>query len=147
MKQVDFYQLGRDGADRVCAMLARKALGGGGRLLVTSADEGQCERISRALWNAGAELFLVHGRADAPHAERQPILLGQGCEAVNGASIIVLADGKWREEARRFERVLILFSPEHRKMARDLWRALSAQEGLALQIYKQDEAGRWRAGA
>ncbi|HSM53660.1 MAG TPA: DNA polymerase III subunit chi, partial [Erythrobacter sp.] len=39
--RVDFYQLSRDPVERVAAMLARKVLQEGQRLLVVSGDPGQ----------------------------------------------------------------------------------------------------------
>lgn len=144
--RVDFYQLSRDPVERVAVMLARKVLQGGGRLLVVSEDPGQRAVIGRELWRGGPEEFLANGEADAPHAARQSILLSDKVEPVNGAGMVLLADGKWRPEALAFERALLLFGAEETATARALWRELDGAEGVTREIHKQDDAGRWRAG-
>ena len=144
--RVDFYQLSRDPVERVAAMLARKVLQAGQRLLVVSGDPGQRAVIGRELWRGGPEEFLANGEADAGHAERQPILLSDKVEAANGASMVLLADGLWRPEALQFERALLLFGAAETDAARALWRELDGAEVVAREIHKQDESGRWRAG-
>ena len=144
--RVDFYQLSRDPVERVAAMLARKVLQAGQRLLVVSGDPGQRAVIGRELWRGGPEEFLANGEADAGQADRQPILLSDKVEAANGASMVLLADGQWRPEALQFERALLLFGAAETDAARALWRELDGAEGVAREIHKQDESGRWRAG-
>lgn len=145
--RVDFYQLSRDPVERVAVMLARKVLQAGKRLLVVSEDPGQRAVIGRELWRGGPEEFLANGEADSPHSERQPILLSDKVDPVNGASMVLLADGKWRPEARKFERALLLFGAAETEAARTLWRELDGADGVTREIHKQDESGRWRAGA
>lgn len=145
--RVDFYQLSRDPVERVAVMLARKVLQAGQRLLVVSGDPGQRAVIGRELWRGGPEEFLANGEADAGEAERQPILLSEKIEAANGASIVLLADGQWRPEALQFERALLLFGAAETEAARALWRELDGAVEVVREIHKQDEAGRWRAGA
>lgn len=146
MTRVDFYQLSRDPVERVAVMLARKVLQSGKRLLVVSEDPGQRAVIGRELWRGGPEEFLANAEAGAAHPEKQPILLSDMPEAVNGASMVLLADGKWRPEALDFERALLLFDAAATEAARALWRQLDSAEGVTREIHKQDENGRWRAG-
>jgi DNA polymerase-3 subunit chi len=145
--RVDFYQLSRDPVQRVAVMLARKVLQADQRLLVVSGDPGQRAVIGRELWRGGPEEFLANGEANAGEAERQPILLSEKVEAANGASIVLLADGQWRPEALQFERALLLFGATETEAARALWRELDGAVEVVREIHKQDEAGRWRAGA
>lgn len=150
MTRVDFYQLSRDPAERAAPMLAHKVLSAGARLLVVSGEGAQREALSRALWEYGrpeGDACLANGEAGGPHDARQPILISADCEASNGASMVLLADGQWREEAAGFERVLLLFGADMTQGARELWRALSAREGFEPHIFKQREGGDWRAGA
>lgn len=144
--RVDFYQLSRDPVERVAAMLARKALAGNARLLVVHGDPAVREAISRELWRAGPEEFLANGEADGPGAADQPILLSSAPDPLNGARIVMLTDGVWRAEALGFDRVLLIFGAQDTDAAREVWRALDGEEGIAREIHKQDEAGRWRAG-
>lgn len=144
--RVDFYQLSRDPVERVAVMLARKVLETGQRLLLVSSDPGQRAVISRELWRCAAEAFLAHGEADDLHPERQPILLSDRVDALNGARIVLLADGQWRPEALGFERALLLFGPDRTEAARALWRELDDAADVTREIHKQDERGGWQAG-
>ena len=85
-------------------------------------------------------------QADAAHAENQPILLSDSMDAVNGASMVMFVDGKWRADALKFDRALLLFGAEATEAARGLWRELDSVEDVTREIHKQDESGRWRAG-
>ncbi|WP_379551337.1 DNA polymerase III subunit chi [Qipengyuania sp. DGS5-3] len=144
--RVDFYQLSRDPVDQVVALLARKVLGAGAKLLVVSGDLAAHEAISKTLWAQDGSAFLAHGPAGGPHDARQPILLSDSCSAANGATMAILADGKWREDAAQFERVLLLFGPEDTAAARDLWRTMSGDDTRDLHIFKQTPDGAWREG-
>lgn len=146
-KRVDFYQLSRDPAERVVVMLARKGVAHDARLLVVAQHADQRAEISRALWKSAPGEFLAHGEAGGTSDARQPILLSETLSDANRAHIAILADGHWRAEALQYERVLFLFSEEHREAARDVWRALSQSEEMLCQIHKQDPQGRWREGA
>jgi DNA polymerase-3 subunit chi len=143
--QVDFYQLTRDPVEQALPGIARRVLENGGRLLVVSEDTAQLERISRELWDAGPDTYLAHDRAEAPMPEAQPILLAGQCEAANGAGMIVLADGLWRDEALQFERVFYFFDDAAIDGARASWRTLSKAEGVTPRFWKQD-GGKWRQG-
>lgn len=145
--RVDFYQLSRDPVERVTVMLARKVLQTGERLLVVSGDGAHREALSKELWRAGPDEFLANGDASKPGAEKQPILISENAVASNGAKMVLLADGKWRPEARNFDRALLLFGPDDTEAARALWRELDGEDGVEREIHKQDERGKWRAGA
>ena len=144
--RVDFYQLSRDPVDVTVAKLASKAMQAGERLLVVAEHEVLRARISDALWGHGKADFLANGQADAPHAARQPILLGSECAAPNEARILIIADGRWREEAEQFTRVMLLFDEQATEDARDLWRQLAPREDIDNHIHKQTPEGRWREG-
>ena len=144
--RVDFYQLSRDPVDVTVARLARKVLQSGERLLVVSGSTEQREGLSKTLWEQGGAAFLANGMADAPHADRQPVLVSDRCGPENGAKLAIIADGEWREEAADFERVLLLFDPAGRDAARDLWRRLNPDEAFDNRIFKQTDQGGWREG-
>tara|TARA_A100001391_G_scaffold7621_6_gene4944 strand:- start:26893 stop:27318 length:426 start_codon:yes stop_codon:yes gene_type:complete len=136
--RVDFYLLESASAEQATAQLARATLNAGELLLVVGAGEA----MDRALWEEFPQDFLAHGRADHPHAERQPILLAPDCAAANGARFVLIADGLWREEALGFARAFLLFDDNSRAGARDTWRRLGEQEGVERNFWRQ-EAGRW----
>ena len=145
MKRVDFYQLSRDPAPRVAAMLAAKVLASGARAVAVAEDEALLDAIAEALW-AEPQSFLANGRAGEAGEERQPVLLSRDCAAANGATVAILADGTWRDAATGFERALLLFGPERTGDARALWRRFDGEAQIERRIFKQDDRGRWREG-
>lgn len=143
--QVDFYQLTRDPAEQVIPAIAQKILGDGARLLVVHSDDDQADRISAALWAWKPESFLAHGRAGEEGDAAQPILLSTNANASNGAHMVALAGGEWRDAALQFERAFYLFPPEKIENARAAWRALAGKDGVERRYWKQD-GGKWRQG-
>ena len=139
--KLDFWQVTDDPVEKVVTLIAARVLGEGERLLVVAEDGAQRAAISRALWQAGAESFLANGEADAPGAERQPILLSADLAAPNGASHVVLADGVYRD-SEGFSRVFLLFPPEAAPAARQAWRAQDGREDVTRAYFAQED-GRW----
>lgn len=140
--RVDFWQVSRDPAERVVAMIAERVSAAGERLLVVSSDGSQLEAISKTLWEAAPEAFLANGKATDVGAERQPILLSADCAAKNGASHIIFADGVWRDDAKGFERSFLLFGDATLEDARACWRSLDGTDGLERSFFRQD-GGKW----
>ena len=142
--RVDFYVLGDTPAEQLVPALAAKVLADGHRLLVASREEEHRRLLSQALWSYKPELFLANGLADAPHADRQPVLIGDGTHAINGARMFCNADGVWRE-GEGFARIFHLFGEEHLVEARNCWRALKERDGLECHYWKRQD-GRWAEG-
>jgi len=140
--RLGFYLSGAQPVERVLPLIARAAKGQGQRLLVVAGDDGTLERLDKALWEFSPEDFLAHGRADAPHAKRQPVLLSTDCAAPNGATLIALADGQWREEAESFDRALLFFDEAGRAEARRTWRLFDGREDVAREFHEL-EGGKW----
>lgn len=139
--KLDFWQVTDDPIEKVVALIAKRALGEGERVLVVSADPEQRAAISRALWQAGPDSFLANGEADAPGADRQPILLCAEPVAPNGASHLILADGTFRETTG-FARVFLLFPPDAAPAARVAWRAHDGRDDVTRAYFAQED-GRW----
>ncbi len=143
--RVDFYLLSTDPAPAAVALLAGKVREAGERLLVVAEDLELLEAISQALWTASPEAFLAHGIAGDAHDARQPILLSDDVEPANGAKLLLIADGQWREPGEGFARVLFLFDEATKAGARVTWKALEDREGLERRFWKQ-QGGRWVEG-
>lgn len=142
MKRLGFYLCGSQPVERVLPLIARAARGRDQKLLVVADDPQMLERLDTALWDEAPEDFLAHGNAGEPHEERQPVLLSRECEASNGAQIVALADGRWREEAGSFERVLLFFDEHGRQAARQVWRQFDAHAGIEREFHEL-EGGNW----
>jgi DNA polymerase III subunit chi len=140
--RIGFYLTGSQPVERVLPLIARAALGQGQRLLVVSADPAQLARLDEALWEHAPEQFLAHGQAGGVHDARQPILLSADCAAANGADLVALADGQWRDEAEKFARALLFFDEAGRAEARSTWRLFDGRADVEREFYEL-EGGRW----
>lgn len=139
--KLDFWQYTHDPLEKVVALIARRALAQGERVLVVHGDAEQRAAISRALWQAGPESFLANGEAGAPGADRQPVLLSAEPVAANGATHLILADGTFRD-APGFARVFLLFPPDLAPAARQAWRGQDGRDGVERSYFAQED-GRW----
>ena len=148
MARVDFYRLTRDPVERVLPALATRILANGDRLLVVAAPAMQRQAIDEALWTLQPASFLPHGAAGSPDEAIEPILIAGTIDPTpaNGARLVALADGEWRDEALGFDRVFLLFDNSRIDDARALWRTLAAREDVDNRFWKQDENGRWSEG-
>jgi DNA polymerase-3 subunit chi len=135
--RVGFYLAPDQPVERVLPQIAKKAVEAGERMLVVAEDSALLDRIGKALWEL-PEDFLANGRADAPQAERQPLLLSESCGPVNGAKLVALADGRWREEARTFERAFLFFDEAGRAAAREAWRGLDDAQDIEREFWEHD---------
>lgn len=142
--RADFYQLSRDPAPAALAQLAAKALAGGHRMLVVASDPEQAEALSEALWAAPG--FLANGMAGEAGDAAQPILIApDAADAPNGARLIALADGEWRDEALAYDRALLLFDDATIAGARTAWRKLGERDDVERRYWKLVD-GRWTEG-
>ncbi|HMQ20695.1 MAG TPA: DNA polymerase III subunit chi, partial [Sphingopyxis sp.] len=89
-----------------------------------------------------------HGAAGSADEAVEPILVAGTLDAApaNGARLVALADGEWREEALGFDRAFLLFDNSRIDDARATWRTLAAREDVDNRFWKQDERGRWSEG-
>jgi len=142
LNRVGFYLSGEQPVEKVLPLIARAAKRQDQRMLVVADDDVLLDRLDASLWDQCPEDFLAHGRADAPHAERQPLLLSRECDAPNGATLVALADGHWREEAERFDRALLFFAETGRESARKVWRLFDQRDDVEREFYEL-QAGKW----
>lgn len=142
--RVDFYHLSRDPAPVALTQIAAKALGAGQRMLVVAEGAAQRSAIADALWAAPG--FLANGEAGEEGAASQPILFSDRADSAgNGAALIALADGHWRDEALDFERAFYLFDAATIDGARGAWRSLGERDGVERHYWKMLD-GRWVQG-
>jgi DNA polymerase III subunit chi len=139
--RVDFYQLSAAPLERVLPAVCEKVLAGGERLLVV-AREPLLARLDAQLWAYAPDSFLPHGRENP---ERQPILLSCSAEPLNGATILAIADGEWRNEALGFARVFYFFDASSLDTARGAWRQVKSVHAAEPHYWKQVD-GKWIEG-
>ncbi len=143
--RVDFYRLTASPAEEAVALLVRKSVEAGRRVLVVAEGEEALQALSRSLWDSAPEAFLANGIAAGAHDARQPILLAEDIAPTNEAQFLVLADGKWRDPGEGFERVMLVFDDATIADARSCWRELGQDEKVERHFWKQ-EGTRWVEG-
>ena len=60
---------------------------------------------------------------------------------------VVLADGRWRDEALGFDRAFLFFDEERVADARTAWKSLAEREGVMRNYWKQKPGGGWEKAA
>lgn len=147
--QIWFYHLERSPLERVLPVLLEKVLEAGLRAQVRVADDGLSRRLDEGLWTWREDGFLAHGRAEAPHADRQPILFTAGEDNLNGAQTLFIVDEAGFEPTEEFQRCFILFDGQDEQAlatARERWRRLKAA-GADISYWRQSSEGRWERSA
>ena len=145
--EIWFYHLERSTLDQVLPTLLEKTLERGWRALIKSAHSHRLDAIDETLWTFRDESFLPHGRADQPHAERQPVLLSETGENLNAAQALFIVDDAELGATEGFERCFIIFDGRDDTAtaeARERWRVLK-QTGADLAYWKQTDEGWQRA--
>jgi DNA polymerase III subunit chi len=144
--QVDFYHLTHRPLERALPQIAEKAVGGGARLLIVAEDAAQRKAVDRMLWEYRPDSFLPHACAGEGDDAVQPVLIAGDVRAGNGARMVALVDGRWRDEALAFDRAFHFFGDDAIDAARAAWRALSEREGVERRYWKQTDRG-WEQAA
>ena len=140
--QVDFYHLTATPLDRALPRVAERVLADGGRLLIVADEERRRDELDRLLWEYARDGFMPHAVMGAGDDAAQPVLIAPDCRAANGARHVVLADGRWRDEALGFDRAFLFFDDERLADARAAWKGLAARDGVERRYWRQQD-GRW----
>ena len=147
--EIWFYHLERSTLDQVLPTLLEKTLERGWRALVRASAEHRLDEVDETLWTFRDDSFLPHGRADQLHAERQPVLLSETGENLNGAQALFILDDAELGATEGFERCFIIFDGRDEpalQRARERWRTLKGQ-GADLAYWRQTDEGRWEKAA
>jgi DNA polymerase-3 subunit chi len=147
--EIWFYHLERSSLEQVLPTLLEKTLERGWRALVKASAEHRLDDVDEKLWTYREDSFLPHGRAGKPHAERQPVLLSETGENLNGAQALFILDDAELGATEGFERCFIIFDGRDEpalQQARSRWKALKDQ-GADLAYWRQTDEGRWERAA
>ena len=149
--EAKFYHLLTTPLETALPKLLPKILAGGFRVLVKCRDAAQMQLLDEKIWVMDAESFIPHGRADAPHAEQQPILLSTELASLNAATLLIIVDGSLpsSEQLSSFAQLVDMFDGTQEietTAARTRWKAYKDQ-GHALSYFKQQHGGGWKKEA
>lgn len=145
-----FYHLTQNPLEVTARNLLSRALAQGMRVMVRGRAPARLAALDAALWQGDKAGFLPHGLAGGPHDADQPVLLGTGHDAANGASIVMAIDRAEADptEVAALERLWILFDgadAEALAHARTQWKAMVAA-GVQAEYWSED-SGRWTCKA
>lgn len=149
MADVDFYHLTASSLDEALPKLLEKLLSSGARGVVLAGSKERAEHLDALFWTYRPDAFLPHGGARDGHAADQPIWLTDKDENPNGATILVLIDGRVPATLDGYQRCLDLFDGRDEDAlaaARARWQSFKAQ-GHALTYWSQTPEGGWRKTA
>jgi DNA polymerase-3 subunit chi len=147
--EIWFYHLERSTLNEVLPGLLEKCRERGWRGLVRADDARLLEELDERLWTWRDDAFLAHGRATEPFPERQPILLSETGENLNGAQALFIVDDAELGDTKGYERCFIIFDGRDEASltgARERWKALK-QAGADLAYWRQSPEGRWEKAA
>lgn len=150
MIPVRFYQLALRPVEVVAPGLVVKALEAGHRLLLRSADAPLLGRLDEALWAISKASFVPHGRVgviDGARVASQPVLLDAAWPPANGADCLVQLGGVLPDGLGGLRRVMYLFGAEDVGAAREGWRRVKAEAGMAPEYWREGEGGRFEKAA
>lgn len=140
-----FYHLERSGLDQVLPELLEKTLAKGWRALVRTAQPERIDHLDSWLWAYKDDSFLPHGPEREPLADRQPILLSESGDNLNGAQALFLIDGAEPGDISPYERCILLFDGRDESalsLARRRWKQFKA-DGASVSYWKEGEVRGW----
>lgn len=142
-----FYHLESVSIADALPPLLEKARAKGWRTLIRVGSPERIQDLDGALWTYRDDSFLPHGRADEPHAERQPVLLTQDSANANDAQFVILLDGtEPPPDLSGVARCVVMFDGGDEsavQAARQTWKSLTA-EGAAMSYWRQTSDGGWK---
>ena len=147
--EIWFYHLEQSGPEQVLPELVEKSLSRGWKALIASPSGERLAALDGLLWTFRDDSFLPHGLASEPEPDKQPVLLSESQDNLNGAQVLFLLDGAAPENPDGFERCILLFdgADETSLMkARSLWKEASAA-GRSVSYWRQSPEGRWEKKA
>jgi DNA polymerase-3 subunit chi len=147
--EVWFYHLERSSAEQVLPELLEKTLGRGWKALVRGSDAGRMEVLDGHLWTYRDDTFLPHGLAREPMAERQPVLLTDRLDNLNGGDALFLLDGAEPGDLAGFSRCVLLFDGRDESalaQARGRWAGFK-KAGHPVSYWRQGAERGWEKQA
>lgn len=145
MSDVRFYHLTRTSLEAALPQMLERTLERGQRAVVMAGSEERVEALNAILWTYRERSFLPHGSSRDGHPADQPVWLTALAENPNGAHVLFLTDGAFRDGLEAFEICAVLFDGKDDtalESARRHWRGLK-DIGHQLTYWQQDERGHW----
>lgn len=149
MTELWFYHLERSELERALPPLLEKCLQRGWRALVRVGSAERMDALDASLWTFRDDSFLPHAKADAPNAERQPVIITTDAGNPNGAKALFLIDGAEPGDFAGFERACLIFDGRDEaalESARSRWKQAKA-DGVTVAYWRESASGKWEKQA
>lgn len=149
MREISFYQLGRQSIERALLKLLQKTLDGGAKAVIRVAGEEDAGVFDLALWTHDPDGFLPHGTGKSKFPEHQPIYLTAGEDNPAGAEFLFILHGAPVGGLKEYQRVFFVFNgavEAEVKRAREHWKSFK-DGGVKLTYWSQAEGGAWEKKA
>jgi DNA polymerase III subunit chi len=146
--EIAFCNLAGKPLEQGLAQLLEQLYANGERALVLAATAERVEALNMALWTYRPDSFLPHGAASDGAPAEQPIWLAHGDENPNGATTLVLIEGREAALLSTFRTCYHVFDRDddgQREEARGRWRRYR-DAGHDLAYWEQSAVG-WRRQA
>ena len=135
--KVEFVNLKQAGlgAQRAAALLAARHHSGGARVLVMAADPVQAGEVDRLLWSLDPAGFVPHARAGSPGDDQEPVLIAEGPENRNQATVLVMLCPPPELPLDDYQRLVLLVPAQEGPeltLCRDLYRQMQRTPGVEL---------------
>ncbi|HIJ84594.1 MAG: DNA polymerase III, chi subunit [Magnetococcales bacterium] len=122
---VRFYQLPPGPVERALMGLLGRIYAKNLKACLVAASPEQAARLDESLWTQSVDSFLPHGPCTGPDVALHPILICTEPRDTNGATVLVLAHGRFVDTYADFDMVLdfvIDQSPEGLQISRGRYR-------------------------
>jgi DNA polymerase-3 subunit chi len=145
MTEIRFYHLRTRTADQALPEILAKAIEGGRRVVVQTADEKAAAALNDYLWVYTPDSFLPHGAGKDGHAADQPIWITAGNDNPNSANVLIATGGAVPENPGSYDlccEMLEDSNPDGVAAARARWKTYKEQ-GFTLTYWQQTDRGGW----
>lgn len=145
MSEILFYHLTESKLEDALPPLLDKSLERGWRVVVQTGSAERRDALDTHLWTWREDSFLPHGTDEQPNAADQPVLLTNGADNANAATVRFLVDGAEPPPLDAYDRVIFMFDGYEQselEAARGHWKRLKG-EGHQLTYWQQNNDGRW----
>lgn len=149
MPDIRFYHLQKQSLSEALPKLAERIIQSGKRAFIRVADKKTAKLIDRALWEYSSESFIPHDVGSTKYPESQELIISDGDDNQNGATILIVVNTAKVENLSDYERILYMFNgleDDIVKVARDDWKKFQTL-GFEMSYWQQGEAGGWQQKA
>lgn len=143
--EIRFYHLRTKTAEQALPEILTKAVEGGRRVVIKTADEKSVAGLNDYLWTFSPDAFLPHGSKKDGHAANQPVWITADNDNPNGAVILIATGGAVPEKPENYALCCEMLEDREEEQvaaARERWKSYK-KRGFILTYWQQTDKGGW----